>query len=268
VAEQVHEVREGKMRRKGRKLSFVLLLYAPIVWSQTNPHAESGPRTLIFTYKCTPAQRLALRGYMSHGGLKQLEQWKNNGILSGYRVLFSRYVDNDNWDMMTLLSFADSTALSRWRDVERQSPAGLNSEALATVTSISTTPADLARSNFPGSDDRRSVFLVIPYDYSVSTNEYIRYLDVYVVPQLNGWHDEQALMHYEIFIARYGTARPWSALLLLQYVDEEALGTRDRVVTKVRDKLKEDPSWRLFAESKQNIRVEKEAIVSDQLLPQ
>jgi hypothetical protein len=228
------------MRKRGLQLSLVLLLCALVAWSQTNPRVEGGPKTLILTYKCMPAQRLALRGYMSHRGLKQLEPWKNNGILSRYRVLFSRYVDNGSWDMMTILSFSDSTALLRWSEVETRSPAGLSLSVLATITSINTTPVDLTRSNLPEGDDRRSVFLVVPYDYSVPTNEYIQYLDGYVVPQLSGWHDEHVLTHYDIFIARYGSARPWSALLILQYADEEALGARDRVVAKVRDKLKED----------------------------
>jgi hypothetical protein len=253
------------MQNRGLPFALILLLCASGTGSQTNPRLEGAARTLIMTYKCAPAQRLALRGYMSRTGLKQLELWRNVGVLSGYRVLFSRYVDSDSWDLMTILSFPDSTSLSRWKDVEKRSPAGLGLPGLAFVASVSTTPADLTRSDFPGSDARRSVFLVVPYDYSVSTNEYIRYLDGYVVPQLNGWHQEGVLTHYDIFIARYGTARPWSALLVLQYGDEEALGARDRVVAKVRDNLKGDSSWKAFAESKQNVRVEKETVVSDEL---
>jgi hypothetical protein len=253
------------MRNRSLPFALILLSCASIAGPQANPRLEGAPRALILMFKCVPSQRPALRGHMSRSGLKQLELWKNSGILSGYRVLFSRYVDSDSWDMMTILSFPDSTSLSRWRDVEERSPAGLSLPGLAIVVSVSTTPADLARSNFSGSDDPGSVFLVVPYDYNVSTDEYIRYLDGYVVPQLSGWHEEGVLAHYDIFIARYGTARPWSALLILQYANEEALGARDRVVARVRDSLKDDYSWKAFAESKQNVRVEKEAIISDEL---
>ena len=253
------------MHNRGVPLAVILLLCASVTGSQTNPRLEGGPKTLILTYKCAPARRLTLRGYMSHTGLKQLDLWKNSGMLSGYRVLFSRYVDTDTWDMMTILSFPNSTSLYRWKDVERRSPAGLGPPGLAALVSVNTTPADLTRNDFPEGDNRRSVFLVIPYDYSVSTNEYIRYLDEYVVPQLNGWHREEVLAHYDIFVARYGTARPWSSLLILEYASEEALGARERVVAKVRDGLKNDSSWKAFAENKQNIRLEKEAIISDEL---
>jgi hypothetical protein len=253
------------MQNRGLPFALILLLCASAAVSQTNPRLEGTPKTLILTFKCAPSRRPALRGYMSRTGLKQLKVWKNAGILSDYRVLFSRYADSDSWDLMTILSFPDSTSLSRWKGVENRSPAGLSPPGLSIVASVGTTPADLTRSNFSGEDDRASVFLVVPYDYSVSTNEYIRYLDGYVVPQLNGWHEEGVLIHYDIFMARYGTARPWSSLLVLQYANEEALGARDRVVAKVRDGLKNDSSWKAFAENKQNVRVEKEAIVSDEL---
>jgi hypothetical protein len=174
-------------------------------------------------------------------------------------------VDNDNWDMMLIVSFKDGSALARWRKVENQNPAALGGTALTTISSVSTTPADLVRNNpLPNSESGR-VFLVIPYEYKVSTSEYVRYLDGYVLPQLNGWVDEKNLAHYEVYIARYGASRPWSALLVLEYTDEEALASRNLIVAKVRERLKENPSWKSLAEGKENVRVEKQAVVSDEL---
>ena len=234
---------------------------------QGDPREQGSPKSLILTYKCSPSQRVALRKYMSQTGLANLDDFKAHGFLSAYRLLFSRYVDNDNWDMMLIVSFRDESSLDHWRDVERQSPAGLSVETLARLTSVSTTPADLLRNSLPAVDDRRSVFLVIPYDYTVSTPEYVRYVDGYVIPQLEGWRDELVLAHYELYLVRYGASRPWSSLLLLQYVDSEALGARDRIVAKVREKLKENASWKAFADNKQSVRIEKQAIISDELKP-
>jgi hypothetical protein len=251
-----------------RRLSFLLVvvpLIAAVAAPQSNPRLEGAPKNLVLTFKCQPDKRPALRAYMVDTGLKQLGKWKNQGILDDFRVFFSRYTDNDNWDMMLILSFPDAKSLSRWKEIEKASPAGLAAPSLALVSFVSTTPADLSRSNFPRSDNPKTVFLVIPYDYTVSTDEYLRYLDGYVTPQLDGWHEEKALQHYDIFIARYGTARPWSALLVLQYASDEALGSRERVAAKVRSRLKEDSTWEAFAESKQKVRIEKEAIVSDEL---
>lgn len=260
------------MKETGRALGYrilYLLLACLACWQtvlgQIDPRTQGSPKTLIITYKCLPAQRVHLRNYMTSNGLAQVGHFKAHGILTGYRVLFSRYVDNENWDMMLILSFPDGAALNRWRDIETHSPAGLSEQALETVVSVSTTPADLTRNDtFP--DARfHPVFLVIPYDYTVSTSEYVSYLDGYVIPQLEGWHEEKVLSHYELFIARYGATRPWSALLVLQYADEDALGARERVVQSVRERLSKNLSWKAFAENKTAVRMERQAVIGDEL---
>jgi hypothetical protein len=246
-----------------------LLLVGLACWQfalgQVDPRMQGSPKVLVITYKCRPVQRIRLRNYMTSNGLAQIENFKTMGILTGYRVLFSRYVDSDNWDMMLIVSLSDGAALNGWREVEMHLPAGLSEQALETVVSVSTTPADLTRSDALPDARPHPVFLVIPYDYTVSTPEYARYLDGYVIPQLEGWHERKILSHYEIFIARYGAARPWSALLLLQYADEGALGARDRVSQSVREKLSANPSWKTFADNKDTVRAEKQAVVSDEL---
>jgi hypothetical protein len=261
-------------KMRSRKVAFIcfsrlslliVLLCAMRAGAQSNPREAGSPKALILSYKCQPSQRTVLREYMDVSGIGQFEHWKKLGLLNSYRVLFGRYVDNDNWDMMVILIFPDETALVKWRAIEKESPAGLSPKILSAITAISSTPSDLMRNNARSNADRDSVFLVIPYDYTVSTAEYVRYLDGYVVPQLEGWFKEKILTHYEVFIARYGASRPWSAMLLLQYVNEEALGRRDLVVAKVREKLKDDPSWKAFAENKQSVRVEKQAVVCDEL---
>jgi hypothetical protein len=253
----------------GMRLRFVpflsvILFCGHVVQGQVRP-PEQWKTGLILTYRCKPAQRLALREHMASAGLRRLEQLSANGILSSYRVLFSRYVDNDNWDMMIIVLFPDQAAQTRWCKVESESPAALAGVALTMVDSVITTPADLVMSNAPVGLHPGSVFLVIPYDYKVSTLEYLHYLDGYVMPQLDNWVAENNLAHYEVYIARYGASRPWSALLVLEYADEEALALRNRVIARVRERLKGNPSWKSLAEGKENIRLEKQAVVSDEL---
>jgi|SRR5580704_11651045 hypothetical protein len=254
------------MRLRLIPIFFVLVVCRQLVQCQAGAR-EAGSTSLVLTYTCQPAQRLALHEHMASVGRERLEQFKARGVLSSYRILFSRYVDNENWDMMLTLRFKDGAALAKWREVESQSPAGLTAPALAMVTSVSTTPVDLVRSNPPPDVGRGHVFLVIPYEYKVSTSEYVQYLDGYVLPQLDGWVAEKNLGHYEVYLARYGASRPWSALLLLEYTDDQALDDRSRIVAKVRDRLKENPSWKSLAEGKQNVRMEKQAVVSDELAP-
>jgi hypothetical protein len=229
------------------------------------PPDSSNSTTLILTVKCPPSQRVALRRYMLDTGLSKLDKWKVERVLDGYLALFNRYVDNENWDLMLLISFRDAASLSRWRDLETQSPAVFPPELLSHVNSISTTPSDLVRGNSPIPDNQQAVFLVIPYDYTVSTSEYLRYVDGYVVPQLEGWQEQRVLSHYEFYLARYGASRSWSSLLILEYASEGALLSRSAAVAKVREKLKENQAWKAFADNKQSIRTEKQAVIADEL---
>ena len=51
---------------------------------------------------------------MLTSGVRQFRHWKEAGILADYHVLFSRYVDTDGWDMMSLLTFSSYAGLEKW----------------------------------------------------------------------------------------------------------------------------------------------------------
>jgi hypothetical protein len=189
------------------------------------------------------------------------------GELDSYHVLLSRYVDSGGWDVMILLNFKCPAELARWRSVEAITPAGLGSDALELVSAVETAPCDLIRSrtDTSGVADTAPVYLIVPYDYLVSTDEYRAYVDGYVVPQVDGWISEGALSSYGVYLARYGAGRSWSSLLVLTYRGDEGLGRRDAVTRKVRAQLASDTTWRSFADHKANVRVEKQAIIADEL---
>jgi hypothetical protein len=145
---------------------------------------------------------------------------------------------------------------------------GLSQVALSLLTSATTYSMDrvhYASLTQPQSSKKEPVFLIVPYDYSVSADQYVSYLDGYVLPQLNGWRQEQVLSAYDIYLARYAAGRPWSSILVLEYADDEALGKRESTVAKVRSQLQGNAEWRALSEHKQSVRVEKEAIIADQL---
>ena len=226
---------------------------------------ETGPTSLIIQYRCLPARRAQLRQVMEAAGVKQFEEWKTRGILDSYRLLFSRYVDTDTWDMLALVQFRRYEDVSRWRGVESRSPAGLPHEVLDSLTAVETYPADLVWSQASETAAPHPVYLVVPYTYSVATPAYVKYFDDYVRPQLDGWMREGVLSGASLYLQRYGAARPWDSFLVLQYRDDGSLGLRESVVAKVRQRLQSNPTWKALADSKQNIRVEKEAVIADDL---
>jgi len=226
---------------------------------------ESGPRTLIITYHTLPANRLAFRQELEQSGIRQLQRWKDDGVLQGYRILFNRYVDSVNWDAMALVTFAKESDIERWKRIELEAPAGLSQKALSLATSIDTAPADLMRQNGTAQSGGNAVFVVIPYEYVVPIDEYIAYLDGYVLPQTDGWMEEGVLASYGVYLARYPAGRPWQSLLVLEYKSDQALGARDAAVAKVRARLKENPKWKAISDSKKNVRVEKVPVIADSI---
>jgi hypothetical protein len=242
-----------------------LAVLAPV--SAQLPPKDSGPATLIIQYRCPIGSRAALRIAAKSEGVAQFERWKTSGLLAGYHLLFSRYVDNNNWDMMAELSFRDGAAAAQWKEVEAFQPAGLPASAQSTVSAASTYPVDQARSADPSMPPAEPAYMVIPYSFTVTPVEYIQYFDDYVRPQPNGWTRSGVLAGYALYLQRYTAARPWDGLLVLEYKDDDALGQREKVVAQVRRELQNDAKWKALADSKQSIRTEKEAIVADELAP-
>jgi len=258
---------KGQMEKSIRKPAKLLLCAAAAITLQAQDPKETGPTSLAITYHCHPDKRSDLRNSMREDGLPLFEGYRRDAILADYRILMSRYVDTNNWDMLLLLRFSDYTAVERWKLIEQDSPAGLPPKVVGMATSMSTYPLDLMRRKAIEDTPRQPVYLLIPYTYSVTAPAYLQYVDDYVTPQFDGWIDEGVLVTYEIYTQRYSAARPFDAFFLLEYKDDESLGQREKVVAKVRQRLQANPKWKAAADSKQTIRVEKEAIIADELTP-
>ncbi len=229
---------------------------------------STGPTTLAITFRCNPDKRVALREYMLRTGLAQLEGYKEHGVLKDYRVLFNSYLDSDTFDMLFLLNFDKYADVARWRDIEKRAPGGLRAEGLQMITSAVTNSLDgIRHAASPEPPVRgRSVFFIIPYDFEVSTDDYVKYLDGYVIPQVTGWIKENVLAAYTIYLSRYPTSRPWSSLFVLEYRDSDAFGLREATVTKVRAALQSDPAWKALSDTKHKIRIEKQTVIAEELI--
>jgi hypothetical protein len=244
-----------------RLLAFLCIALA-ITLANADP-LDQGPMTLTLQYHTAPGDRMALKDYMHTTGLKQWAGWREQGLVKDYRIFWSRYTDSLNWDMLIVANFATPEKMAEWKKVEARFPAGLPISVAKLTTAIHTNPADLYFSGGEPSPD--GVFLIIPYDYLVSTGEYAKYVKDYVKRQYDGWIDEKVLAGYTIYFGRFPVSRYWSALMILEYKDEAALGIREKTTAKVRLKLREDPAWKAIHESKQNVRVTRQYVLADLL---
>jgi len=245
-----------------------VLLFAAAFLAPAQPtRKESGPQSLVIQYHSTLAGRPSLCESIRSEGLDSLEDWKSRGAVASYHLLFSRYIDTNNWDMLAIVNFRSYNDAVRWKDVESRRPAGLPLQTLATIVSVATYPADLARGDAPETAPPAPAYLVIPYNLTVAPEAYLQYFDEYVKPQLAGWKHEGILAGYALYMQRYTAARPWDVMLILEYKDDAALGQRERVVAKIRAELASDSRWLAIANSKQSVRTEREAIVADEIFP-
>lgn len=253
------------MRFRIWEAQLLLLVVLSSVLCCADSHDQATVQGLIITYKAALTHRIELREYWLSEGMARLTELQQTGVIDSYQVLFRRYVDNESWDIMLIVSFSGSADLAHWRDVELRFPAALNSSVLAKVQSVSTVPVLRVRSTAPRQNAHEPVFLVIPYKVLSPMADYLRYFTGYVVPQLDGWRDENALLGYDLYTAQYPAGRPWASLLVLRYANDASLADREKIISKVRDRLQNDPSWKAFADNKTNIRAEQEAVVADEL---
>jgi hypothetical protein len=226
---------------------------------------DNGTTRLLLLYKCKPENRPAFRAYLRRTELPRLRAMQKAGSLSEDTILFSRYVDTENWDALIFLQFSSPAAASAWSAIEDATPAGLDAEGLRLVSAVSTYPLDLMQTGTAATQAAHPVFLVLPYDYTVSPDEYIAYLRDYVQPQAVGWIDEGVLQSYKMFIGRDASGRPWSSVLLLEYKDDQAFGRRAAVINAVRAKLRSNAAWKAISDRKQSVRVERAAIIAEEI---
>jgi hypothetical protein len=223
---------------------------------------------MIMTYKVQPGDKLAFKAAVRAETLPRLQRLKAAGELASYHVLANRYLDSAGWDVMMILDFKSPAALARWRAVEAQAPGGLAPAALKLVAAAETAPSDemFEGAAAPKAGDPEPVWLVVPYDYLVSVDEYLNYVKGYLVPQTDGWIQEGALENYHVYLPRYPAGRVWSAQVAYAYRGEEGLARRDAVVKAVRARLAAtNPEWKTWSENKQKIRNEKQPVVADEI---
>lgn len=248
-----------------RIVIIISLLAVPAI---AKDYTDTGPLSLLVTYRCDPAHRPAFRNYLNAKQLPQLEKWRTEGVLKEYQVFFNWYVDEVTWDAMAMLQFHKYADVARWKKIEETMPGGLCQEGLKLAKPLVTSSADIVwRNKAEGvkTDTKKSVYLVIPYKYLVLVKEYKAYVDAYVIPQLDGWVKEGVLSSYRVLLNRFPTGDRWGSMLVLEYKDLETFGKRKHTKYKVREGLRKIPEWVAYSKIKRTLRQEKEPIIADPL---
>lgn len=245
---------------------FALALLALLIAAMPARASEdTGPTSLLITYRSTPANRPAFRDYLKGAGAARFEALKREGAIKSYELLFNWYTDASTWDAMAVIRFNSYADVARWKTLERSNPGGLDAQGLALAQPLLTASADLdweeGTASAPGGS---RVFYVIPYEYRAA-DEYRKYVDGYVIPQVKGWMREGILSRYRIFMNRYPVGDRWDALFIYEYKDLDSFGRREPTIAKVREPLRKEPAWAALNAIKTQIRSETENVIADDL---
>ncbi len=244
-----------------------LLCLAPFLPGQQDPRTD-GPTSLVIEYRCNPGMRPQLRQWMVDNGVRQYDEWKRNGMLAEFHILFSRYVDSNQWDMLALIRFNRYKDAANWRSVERANPAGLPEATLAWVTQVNSYPMDLMRERLAESAPASSVhpvYLVTSSTLTADPPTYLHFFDAYDAPQFDAMMRTGIVSQYQMFLQRYTVARPWDTLSIVQFKDDDSFGQREQTLDKARQNLAGTPEWQRAIGQEQNIRADRESVIADEL---
>jgi len=227
---------------------------------------SGGPRELVISYHAQATNRPAFRAYLLKQETARLAALKRKGVLQHYQILFNPFVTPRTWDALLLLTFPTYADTARWKEVERTMPGGLDKAGLSLAAPSDTISADLSWASAApdAGDGKDAVFYVIPYEYNV-LDQYKKYIDAYLIPQVTGWIKEGVLARYSIYLDRDPVGPNWDSLFVYEYRNLEAFGRREEITAKVRGPLRNDPAWKSYNDIKQTIRTEGENTIAEKL---
>ncbi len=230
---------------------------------------QTGPVALIIQYECLPRDRAEFRHRLGTEDMQSFarseSRWPPGRLPYPLQPLRGHKQRGMRWPSSLSAGIRMSRAGAEWRRNRRRGSArGLpGADDHRRNLSRRSDAAGRIRTESPA----HAVYLVVPYTYSVSTPAYLKYFDDYVGLQFKGWMAEDVLAGYQLYLQRYTAARPWDSLIFLKYKDDESFGQRERIVAKIRAQLQDNPTWKAASDNKQNLRVEKEAVIADELSP-
>lgn len=253
------------MKRYLLSYLFCVLALLPGLSAQDN---ANGPTSLVISYRAVPEHRAAFRTYLESAGARQFAKWQHDGVFQKYQILFGSYAATNAVDAVVILDFATYTDLTRWKEIERRLPGGLSADAIKLAHPESACLADvLGRRETVQRDPAKAACFIAFYDVLTDWPKYLKYLEGYTFPQMQGWIDEGVLGAYAMYGNQNAAGAPWDVMLVLEYKDQASLAQREMVKNKVRQKLSTDPVFKSLASNKTGIRNETSVLIADPILP-
>lgn len=177
---------------------------------------------------------------------QQLSKWRQMGLVSDAQLLANDTEDKSMYEQLGILEFHNEAARDRWQKVGK-SQVGKD---------VIVTPVEaLAHGEKTPRNSNKSIFVVAQYDVLVSKAKWKKYVDNYLVPDMNERIKEKIMGRYTSFYVDKGANRPWQSLLIMEYKNPHALEISEEVKDKISDKLvKSSKRFKKILADKHDIR--------------
>ncbi len=262
---------QSKLFRIGLPIVALLACCAVILLTISQASAQEdyppGASRIVIMYKCDAANRPAALTAMRKNGVHRFEEWKKEGVIKDYLLLYNSFCDENTWDVMAVLSFETYVQTDKWRDVEEKFPGGLDNELTALLTPTQTYLSEAKWVYGAELDKKNGLYMVIPYEHP-DRNVYIDYVNSVLVPQFDGWMREGAINNWSILLTNHYPGKPWDVLLFLEYDGVDGLSQRGIARKATAKRLEEDPAWLLLREEvSHQFRDEYEVVTARAIVP-
>jgi hypothetical protein len=202
------------------------------------------PTHLVIGYRSKPADRAAFRSYLESTEKAQLEEWKKQGVILDYQILFmglTRF--NDDVDAVLTLTFPTYLGSYKWVDIEKSMPGGLSPEGLKLGSPKWSVMADCiahgeAEVRHPG----EAAYEVSQYDFE-DEKAYKNFALSYPAKMFQNWLGQGALSAYAIYMAQNGEGSPWGSFIVLEFKDRNSYSHSAQVKIRGYSQLASDPDW-------------------------
>lgn len=234
------EIPRSHLARRASLFSFVLLLLSAILY------AAPARSEMVHVLVIAPSGTATPPEYLS-----RVAAWRQSGSLAN--AIYLEQAQSSHADFaampagfgsMTLLEFADENSFEHWRRTLAASLPG----------SLRWSRADaLAHGELTPRDSTRSMFVVNQYTPKVSAADYSKFVQQYIVSNMEAQRKAKTLIRYTMFAER-DVPNPQS-YLVMEYRDAVAFARGQQVKAELKARLAAtDADWKRINDTKDAIR--------------
>ena len=174
-----------------------------------------------------------------------LAEWRQTGAIADAFLLNSVQGKDAPFRSVAVLQFPDRAAVEHWR---QKGATHLGAGVIA--TNVDT----LARGETFPRDSSKAIFLLAEYETAAAPEAYRKYVQNYVVLEMEELRTRKLLTSYFLFAARDKAAAPWHSILLMEYRDSVAFERRSQAMEEVRRKFASNAEFKMASDNNASIR--------------